>query len=148
MDFDELVLRPLHSLRRFHYTQGHELASTMGSQLVISKRNATFLRLWYESYRDDYRKIWAYNALWVPNTLAKQRPELIHVEGFNFTRPSWKNYRQIFDENYDWSTNYGMHMYARWYKRPINLDIIRTLNTTIGAVSRHILFGNKELCVK
>jgi len=119
----------------------------MGSQLVISKRNATFLRLWYESYRDDYRKIWAYNALWVPNTLAKKHPDLIHVEGFNFTRPNWKDYKLIFDGNYDWSTNYGMHLYSRWYNTAIDVNIIRTLNTTLGSVSRHILFGNKELCV-
>jgi mannosyltransferase OCH1-like enzyme len=147
LDFDEVLLRPIDSLRRFQHTQGHELKRTMGSQVVMSKKNATFLNLWYKSYRDDYKKIWAYNALWVPNTLAKNHPELIHVEGFNFTRPNWQNTKLIYDGNYNWATNYGMHMYARWYRRPINLDIIRTLNTTVGAVSRHILFGNKELCI-
>ncbi|XP_045208772.2 uncharacterized protein LOC123560671 [Mercenaria mercenaria] len=147
LDFDEVLLRPIDSLRRFQYTQGHELPKTMGSQVVISKKNATFLRLWYLSYRDDYKKIWAYNALWVPNTLAKNYPELIHIEGFNFTRPNWQNVKLIYDANYNWATNYGMHMYARWYKRPVNPDIIRTLNSTVGSVSRHILFGNKELCV-
>lgn len=119
----------------------------MGSQVVISKKNATFLNLWYQSYRNDYKHIWAYNALWVPNRLANQHPELIHVEGFNFTRPNWQNTKQIFDENFNWATNYAMHMYARWYKRPVNEEIIRSLNTTVGSVSRHILFGNKELCI-
>lgn len=146
LDFDEVVLRPLDSLRRFPHTQGHELSFTMGSQLVMSERGSEFVKLWYQSYRDDYRKIWAYNALWVPNKLAKQHPELIHVEGYNFTRPSWQKHKLIFEGNYDWRWNYGMHMYARWYKNPINVDIIRTLNTTIGSVSRHILLGNKELC--
>ncbi|KAL4229573.1 hypothetical protein ACF0H5_012612 [Mactra antiquata] len=147
LDFDEVILRPLDTLRQYNHTQGHELSFTMGSQLVMSRKNATFLQLWYQSYRDNYRKIWAYNALWVPNGLAKKYPKLIHVEGYNFTRPSWKNAKDIFDNNYDWSTNYGMHMYARWYKRPIDVKIIRTLNTTVGSVSRHILFGNKELCL-
>lgn len=124
------------------------MSFTLGSQLVMSEKNATFLRLWYESYNTNYRKTWAYNALWVPNGLAKRRPELIHVEGYNFTRPSWKNYKQISQGNYDWSTNYGMHMYARWYKKPIDPTLIRSLNTTVGSVARHVLLGNKELCVK
>ena len=118
----------------------------MGSQFVMAKKNATFLNYWYTSYRDDYKKTWAYNALWVPNNLAKKYPDLIHVEGYNFTRPNWKNVKQIFKENYDWSTNYGMHLYVRWYKNDTDVSIIRTLNTTIGSVCRHVLFGDKELC--
>ena len=126
--------------------QGHELAYTMGSQFVMSKKNATFLNYWYNSYKDDYKHSWAYNALWVPNNLAKKYPNLIHVEGYNFTRPNWKNVKQIFEQNYIWDTNYGMHLFVRWYKNDVSFDIIRTLNTTIGSVCRHILFGNKELC--
>ncbi|XP_060593020.1 uncharacterized protein LOC132747619 [Ruditapes philippinarum] len=148
LDFDEIVLRPLEPLRKYDYTQGHERDVTMGSQLVISKKNATFLNHWYNSYRDDYRKSWAWNALWVPDKLSKQYPNLIHVEGYNFTRPNWQQVNLIFNQNYDWSTNYGMHLYIRWYKNETNNVIIRTLNTTIGAVCRHVLFGNKELCVK
>ncbi|XP_052806612.1 uncharacterized protein LOC128235861 [Mya arenaria] len=147
LDFDELLLRPLHPLRKYPYTQGHEMHFSMGSQLVMAARDAPFLRMWYYGYRDDYRRIWAYNALWVPNTLAKKHPDLIHVEGYNFTRPSWKNVKLIFDANYDWSSNYGMHMYARWYRRPIDVTSMRTLNTTVGSVSRYILLGNKELCI-
>lgn len=147
LDFDEIVLRPLEPLRKYEYTQGHERDVTMGSQLVMAKKNATFLNHWYKSYRDDYQKSWAWNALWVPDKLSKQYPNLIHVEGYNFTRPNWQHVDLIFKTNYDWSTNYGMHMYIRWYKNETNNVIIRTLNTTIGAVCRHVLFGNKELCI-
>ena len=129
-----------------YFFQGHELSFTMGSQFVMSKKNATFLHHWYNSYRNDYRRSWAYNALWVPSKVAQKYPHLIHVEGYNFTRPNWKNVKQIFEQNYNWSTNYGMHLFVRWYKKDANIDIIRTLNTTIGSVCRHILFGNKELC--
>lgn len=148
LDFDEIILRPLEPLRKYEYTQGHERDVTMGSQLVMAKKNATFLNYWYNSYRDDYRNTWAWNALWVPDKLSKEHPSLIHVEGYNFTRPNWQQVGLIFNKNYDWSTNYGMHMYVRWYKNETNNVIIRTLNTTIGSVCRHVLFGNKELCIK
>lgn len=148
LDFDEIILRPLEPLRKYDYTQGHERDVTMGSQLVMAKKNATFLNYWYNSYRDDYKNTWAWNALWVPDKLSKEHPSLIHVEGYNFTRPNWQHVDLIFKKNYDWSTNYGMHMYIRWYKNETNNVIIRTLNTTIGSVCRHVLFGNKELCIK
>lgn len=148
LDFDEVILRPLEPLRKYEYVQGRERDVTMGSQLVMAKKNATFLNHWYLSYRDDYRKTWAWNALWVPDKLAREHPQLIHVEGYNFTRPNWQHVNLIFNTNYDFSTNYGMHMYIRWYKNQTDSTVIRTLNTTVGAVARHVLFGNKELCVR
>ena len=80
------------------------------------------------------------------NKIAGRYPDLIHVEGYNFTRPNAGHVKQIFKQNYKWDKNYGMHLYLRWYKNDTSIDTIRRLNTTIGSVSRHILFGNKELC--
>lgn len=148
LDFDEIILRPLEPLRKYEYTQGHERDVTMGSQLVMAKKNATFLNHWYHSYRDDYQKSWAWNALWVPEKLSRKYPNLIHVEGYNFTRPNWQRVDLIYKHNYDFSTNYGMHMYVRWYKNYTDSTVIRKLNTTVGAVARHVLFGNKELCFR
>ena len=146
LDIDELLLRPLEPLRKYEYTQGYEETDLLGSQLILSKKNATFLHRWYDSYKNDYKPSWEYNALNIPAILAKNHPRLIHVEGFNFTRPNWPNRQLIYKGNYDWSTNYGMHLFVRDYKKETTEDIIRTLNTTIGAVCRHVLFGNKELC--
>ena len=148
VDFDEVILRSLEPLRVYEYTQGHELPHTLGSQLVMAKKNATFLTHWYLSYRDKYKYDWAYNALWVPWEIAVKFPHLIHVEGYNFTRPSWRHVNRIFYKSYDWSTNYGMHLFIRWYNRTTDVNVIRTLRTTIGSVSRHVLFGNKELCTE
>jgi len=46
LDLDEVLLRPLHVLRKFPYTQGHELPTTIGSQLILAARDAPFLALW------------------------------------------------------------------------------------------------------
>ena len=148
LDCDETVLRPLQPLRKFEYVMGHEQSlKYIGCQLIMSRKGATFLDLWYDGYRTDFNKKWAYNCVTVPRKLAEAYPKLIHVEGFNFTRP---NYYQadklIFKSNYDWSTNYAMHMFARVFKGNVSIDIIRRMNTTLGSVSRHVLFGNKEIC--
>ncbi|KAL3836288.1 hypothetical protein ACJMK2_021725 [Sinanodonta woodiana] len=150
LDYDEVVLRSLEPLRIYNYVQGYELPNQLGSQLIMAKRNATFLQLWYDSYK-NYSKEWLYNALEVPAMLASQHPELIHIDGYNFTRPSWQNMTWIFNRNYNWATNYAMHSYARMFvkeypNRKVDLMSIRYLNTTIGSISRHVLFGSKELC--
>ena len=118
----------------------------MGSHFVIARRNATFLTHWYNSYRDNYKPDRTWNSLEVPFDIATRFPRIIHVEGYNFTRPNKSNLDQIFKQNYDWSTNYGIHLYIKAFKQRLNATVIRTLNTTIGSVCRHVLFGNKELC--
>ena len=128
----------------------------MGSQFVMAKRGSPFLHLWLNSYETNYRKDWTYNALEVPFQIARQLPDLIHIEGNRFTRPNGWQYYLIFDRNYNWSDNYAMHLYSRhfkekykntndWYR--FNEYGIGLMNITLGSVARHILYGNKELCV-
>ena len=148
LDFDQILLRPIVPLRQYKMTMGHEEHHTLGNQFVMAEKNATFLNLWHQSYKNYRTGHWTYNSLITPLQLSEKHPELIHVDWYNFTRPNYHKTKLIFKENYDWSTNYAMHLYVRFYKEPINVDIIRTLNTTIGAISRHVLFGNKELCEK
>ena len=105
----------------------------------------------------DYKaSIWNHNAIIVPSKLATKHPTLIHIEGYNFIRPKdktleidWSEKYKLFHQNYDWSDNYAIHPFIRFYKYKNETDelVIRHLNTTIGSVARHILFGNKELCL-
>ena len=129
-------------------TMGRVFKDTLGNQFILASKNATFLNLWHQSYKNYRTGHWTYNSLIIPYQLSEKHPELIHIDGYNFTRPNYLQTKMIFKENYDWSTNYAMHLFIRWYKDPINVDIIRTLNTTIGAISRNVFFGNKELCEK
>ena len=112
----------------------------------MAEKNATFLQHWYRGYLEDYRRSWNYNALALPAKLVEKFPSLIHIEGYNFTRPSWRFRDLIYSHNYNWSTNYAMHLFLRDYTNFTDENIIRSLNTTIGAISRHVIFGNKELC--
>ena len=130
------------------YLQGHEDPNTLAAAFLMSKKNATFLHYWYRTYKEKYVRNWGWNAVIAPYKLAKTYPHLIHVEGYNFTTPNAGHKHQIFKENYKWDKNYGMHLYLRFYnlKNITSENTIRRLNTTIGSVCRHILFGNKDLC--
>lgn len=118
----------------------------MGSQLIMAAPNATFLHLWYNSYVTDYSEEWSYNALSVPFQLSQIHSRLIHIEGRKFTNPSWNDRHLIYHHNFDWSDNYAIHLYIRDYKYDHTFTSLCSLNTTIGAVGRHALFGNKALC--
>lgn len=146
LDWDEILLRSLEPLRQYDYTQGQAIPGNLGNQVIMGKRNATFLALWYEGYR-NYTGVWGGNSLFYPRKLSLMYPHLIHVEGFNFTKPGPGGIGLIQKENYDWTTNYAIHLYIRYYKKETDIDIIKSLNTTIGSVSRHVLFGDKELCL-
>ena len=114
----------------------------------MAKKNATFLHRWYNSYSTDYKRDnWSYNALVVSAQLAEKYPDLIHIGKYHFSRPSWVDRHLIYSLNYNWTLNYGIHLYLRDYKKYTDEVVIRNLNTTIGAISRHVLFGNKELCL-
>ena len=139
-------IRPISPLRRYEMTMGHEEKEMFGNQFILAKKNASFLALWHQSYKNYKTGNWVWNSLITPFKLSREHPELIHVDGFNFTRPNYGQTKLIFKENYDWSTNYAMHLFIRVYKDPIDVKIMRTLNTTIGAISRYVFFGNKELC--
>lgn len=143
---DEVLLKPLDRFRHHKYTQGLEEPWLMGSQVILAEKNATFLRLWQKSYYNDYQTSWTYNALQVPFHLSKKYPDLIHVAGYSFLRPNYHELHQLFRENYDWSENYGMHLFIRHYKEKFDLTVVKTLNTTMGSIGRHIFFGNKSLC--
>lgn len=149
LDWDEVILQSVDKFRDYDVTMGIETVryEQMGSQFVMAKPKAGFLKLWHRSYFEDYRPNWTYNALVIPYKIARQLPDIIHVEGNSFSRPDWFGRDLIFDKNINWADNYAMHLYSRWYKHIINERTIGLTNTTLGSISRHILFGNKELCV-
>ena len=143
------LIHCLKSLSYFLFFQGYEQQDInpikIGSQFIMSKKNSSFLYLWYESYIKDYRgNDWAYNALIIPGRLSKKYPNLIHVPPYYFTRPM--SHKHIHYWQYDWSLNYAIHMFQRYYRYHIDENSIRTLDTTVGSISRHVLFNNKELC--
>ena len=124
------------------------MTNLLSNSVMFAVKNASFLHLWHRQYETNYKNTgWGYNSLGVPTTLAKNNPSLIHIAGYKFVKPNANQRKLIFTENFDWSENYAIHLFIRFYKKKTDEYVIRNFNTTIGSVSRHVLFGNKELCL-
>ncbi|XP_076088311.1 uncharacterized protein LOC143058747 [Mytilus galloprovincialis] len=146
MDTDEIILRSLDNLRKYPFTLSHAVDHNLSNGLILSEKNAAFLSKWFSEYKTYSKVQWAYHSTIVPNLLSEKYPDLIHVENKTFVRPNYTQLRLLFEMNFDWSKNYAIHLYIRFYKFIHDFNDIRYLNTTIGSVARHVLYGSKELC--
>ncbi|XP_069131786.1 uncharacterized protein [Argopecten irradians] len=147
MDNDQIILRSLDPLRNYNFTLSHEFDDNLSNALIMSCRNAPFVNLWYKEYASFNTSLWSHHSCILPYKLLQRYPHLIHVENKTFVNPDFRHRSIIFDGNFNWSYNYAVHLYIRFYNlKHFNFIDIRHLNTTIGSVARYVLYGHRELC--
>lgn len=146
LDTDEIILRPFDNLMNFTFTLCHEMDSNLANGVILSTPNATFISHWLNGYKTYYSGQWAYHSTILPFELSRKYPQLLHVENKTFIRPHYGQLPLIYQGNYNWSQNYGMHLYIRFHKGIYTFSDVRRLNTTMGSVARHVLYETKELC--
>jgi hypothetical protein len=129
------------------FTLSHEEDTSLSNGLILSAPNATFISHWLAGYRTYTAAKWCYHSTNLPYKLSLKFPDLIHVENKTFVRPNWTQLKLLFEKNFNWSKNYAIHLYVRFYKRFHTFMDVRRLNTTLGSVARYILYNNKELCL-
>lgn len=149
IDTDTVILRSLDPLRDYNFTLSKAFDTNLSNGLIMSVRNATFANIWYHEYKTYNPKQWGVHSTILPFRLSKKYPNFIHVEEKTFVKPNAGELKMLFEQNFNWSKNYAIHLYVRFYKKyKYNSDVIRTLNTTMGSLARHVLFGSKELCIQ
>ena len=144
------MLKSFDSLRRHALTLGRETSYGLGSGIIVAKPRAPFLCVWMNSFR-NYNPVpwhWATYAVWTPHALAKELPHDVHVEEQHLQHPAWWQSRLLFDDVYDWSHNYAIHVWKRYGHVPRSPDQIKTLNTTLGEIMRYVYFGSKALILE
>ena len=81
LDQDTFIVKNLDPLREHEVTLGWPEDEYIGIQCILAKPNATFIRLWLESYRDYRPSIWYYNGGEYPTKkILFHCPNLIHRE--------------------------------------------------------------------
>lgn len=113
LDTDEIILRPFDNLMNFTFTLSHELDDNLGNALILSSPNATFISHWLNGYKTYNSAQWGYHSTFLPCELSKKYPHLLHVEGKTFIRPNYNQLPLIYQGNFNWSRNYGIHLYIR-----------------------------------
>lgn len=149
LDSDVLALQSFDPLRQYEMVLGREQPEALCNGIIIARRGAPFLQLilnLYDSYLGDDEE-WGYRANREPHRLALSHPELIHIEETSLDRPNWKESPLIYSGLYDWRSNFAMHLWVRkWPEQdvPQGLKDVATANTTIGEMTRWILYGSSD----
>ena len=141
MDLDVVIVKPLTPLMCYDVTLGQETDSKLNNGIILAKRNASFLNIWYDNFK-TYDGVWDSHNVKLPFTLWKTHPDLIHVEHTTMNLPNWReDVRYIFssDLRYDWSHNYCVHTWYRSHGREYNMTSIQGVTSTLGDLFRHVL---------
>ncbi|XP_074652839.1 uncharacterized protein LOC141907165 [Tubulanus polymorphus] len=145
-DLDVIVLKSFDPLRRYDTSMGMEYEDGLGNGVIVAKPNATFVRIMYESYRDFNGSDWSWHSVRLPYRLATFYPELVHVEPTSINQPNCWSTGLIYDigSRFDWSRNYCLHLWYRFYDKDHTPETVQTLDSTLGQVFRYIYYGNKS----
>ena len=149
-DLDVVVLRPLGTLYCYQTTMGEELPNWLCNGFFMSVANATFLRLWYESYRTFKSNQWNYHSVIMPGIIAREHPGLVHVEKDTIHKPNWEDsgLRKLYDDGtfYNWTArNYAVHLWYRKHNVDYDPESIKRLNKTVGQIFRYIFHGQSDM---
>ena len=153
VDLDVVLLKPLTPLLRYNLTQGAESQNRLGSGFILAAKNTTFLRIWHGQYRTFDDSDYNGHAIRLPMELAQSKVNpkhdpIIHINWLHIQRPNWEEKRWLFEVGklWDWRQNYAIHFWSKGRKQiDYNPDNIRTLNSTLGEVFRHIYYGNSDI---
>ncbi|XP_061186692.1 uncharacterized protein LOC133194798 isoform X2 [Saccostrea echinata] len=146
-DTDQIILRSLNVFRNNECTMGNAHDGSLGSALILAAKNSQFINKWIESYISYDPAKWGDNSVTMAMKLAKENKDLIQVQDHHCV--FFPHAMILYNQNYKWSHSYGLHVYKLGHieeLKRLNFTNIRRLNSTIGAVFRYILYGDKEMC--
>ena len=141
LDWDVLVLQSFHPLREYEVTLGRETSKALANGIILAKRAAAFLRIWLETYHTYSSKEWGAHSTAMPHKLLQLFPHLLHVEETSLIRPNIHEIDLLFQGHYPWRNNYAMHVWKRRGPVPQNSAQLKGLNSTLGDIMRHVLYG-------
>ena len=146
LDYDVFIVNSLNPLRKYEITLGKERTPKFNAGTIIAHKDALYLQVVYQSYRDNYRPFdWDYNCARLPYQIYLKHPEMVHVEQYRLTTPDWSERQLLWNDVIDWSNLYTIHtmMHLNWVE--YTPESIRDMNNTFGEITRHLYYGSKKL---
>lgn len=150
LDSDSYIVRSLDDFRRYEMTLGWLPGKDMGNQILLAHKDARFLHLWYESYRNNYDpSSWYYNAGTYPtHHILDYQHHLVHrVEKlFGNYGIKWKTYMTDFPE---WKDYYSFHLLSSRLNRGLK-DPTKRLKYPVVFDHHNVLkypVAFKEMCL-
>jgi len=147
LDTDVLTLRSFDSLLNISdVVMAHQDndESTACNAVIIGKRNATFLKRWYEAYQTFSENCWDCHSVRISGQLAKiYSKEIVVLPTDTFFRPSWTEMSKFFQSNdYNFTPNYASHLWNKMHNSHFNKltpDTILKGNFTLARMLLHAI---------
>ncbi|XP_021918799.1 uncharacterized protein LOC110829414 isoform X2 [Zootermopsis nevadensis] len=114
VDNDSYIVRSLDPFRKYEMAIGITDGNKTGTQVLIANKDARFLKLWLELYRDYKPDDWYYNAGEKPvEEVLRYRPELVHAVKTLFGVHTLSDRLYIWDRWETWKKYYSIHLIIR-----------------------------------
>lgn len=114
LDNDSYVVRSLDVFRKYEMTIGITDGYNLGTQVLIAHKDARFLKLWLESYRDYHPDSWYYNAGEKPmKEVLVYKPELVHTVHTLLGVHTLSERLYVWDKWDSWRKYYTIHLIVR-----------------------------------
>jgi len=110
LDNDSYIVKSLDDFRRFEMAIGWYPGKSLQNQIIVAHKDARFLKLWLESYRDNYQPSnWYYNAGELPTKILDENPHLVHHVAKFFG--GYGVFMKLYTANWvEWRKYYGIHL--------------------------------------
>lgn len=158
LDNDEYVVQSLDSLRYYEYFTGIDIGGSCdwgtGTQFIIAQRNARFLAMWLNGYKNYNKDSWYYNAGIYPYQQLVKNTNLANVDCAKVGAQGHYTRVMLYceDVNYSvWKDFYAVHLYLRHQfpecTKMVQFDEtnIKTDKRTIGQMMRLVLYNTTDL---
>ncbi|XP_077992233.1 uncharacterized protein LOC144446361 [Glandiceps talaboti] len=152
LDIDLFVLASLDPLRYYDYVVGRADQKGLSNGIILANKNATFLKIFYNNYKNYSSKCWGCNSVVKQKELAKENMHLLHVEPDSLIKPNFGNWKRLFHGKYNWrKEHFTVHVYIRKYRRvnpntpQFTKENIKTFDNAFGEMCRYIYYGSHDL---
>ncbi|MCU0372996.1 MAG: hypothetical protein MUE56_07105 [Ignavibacteria bacterium] len=150
LDLDTITKKSYESLRKFNFVigkQGRWRNMGLCNAVMMAEKNAEFARLWlsnYKTFRSKGKdKYWAEHSVKLPSVLAKQNPDLLHIEPYNsFHFPLYYKFslRKLFIDANDYPEAFCHHLWegGSWdeYLSKLSVEDIMQRDSTYNLIAR------------
>jgi 2-polyprenyl-3-methyl-5-hydroxy-6-metoxy-1,4-benzoquinol methylase len=161
MDFDTLCQKSFEPLfgdrvvmgMESHKTGIEQLAQGSGfglcNALIIAPPNARFLEIWLDSFRKFDQSNWAHHAVFMPQLLSREHPDLVQIEPpERFFWPSWhgQGIQSLFAEAHDFPEAVSMHLWESlsWpYLSALDIDAVLNEDTSYNRIARRFVQADR-----
>ncbi|XP_075212725.1 uncharacterized protein LOC142319382 [Lycorma delicatula] len=143
LDTDVLILKRLNEFFKFEMVVGWPPNENIGTQILIAKKDAQFLKLWLNGYHRYRPRAWYYNAGQYPTEqILEKNPKLIHRV------PKLFGVHNLLDKLYssskwpEWRDYFSVHLLSRHPPAPKGLNETSVIKyaAPFGEIARWLLF--------